>query len=439
MDPWFASRLNPEMDSDYERSINLDASGMSQSDDGEYNSFNKKKPSRVPMVSDMIITHHDNAMKDRLSGKSHAAVTMQMAPHMNAEQCNNLEGEMQQLTERTGQHRNQAKNISKEDPMSHRIIEKRRRDRMNNCLADLSRLIPAEYMKKGRGRVEKTEIIEMAIKHMKYLQSNVSSTVGNQPPPRSTKEPKEPVEIEKSENSTPVEPENSILMADQYKMGFLECLTETMQYLVEGHGYPPNHGLCLSLINHLQQHCAQIVKGKQVIHDVMKQEIILEVNKFNANVLTYLDGDGAYDESGQQKNSSKNSKSHTSVNASYDQTLADRCSMSFTTDSYSSSGSMYKFKTDIKQRFSAENSGEDLADYYAPAKKRRRKESSDCTEDRQEVPIFALHANGSYYIPLTVNRDIIPPVLDHALTENRSSVIVHPISISVNFQATNQF
>lgn len=69
--------------------------------------------SQVPMVSDMIITHHDNAMKDRLSGKSHV-VSMQMAPHMNAEQCNNLEGEMQQLNERTGQHRNQAKNISKE-------------------------------------------------------------------------------------------------------------------------------------------------------------------------------------------------------------------------------------------------------------------------------------------------------------------------------------
>ena len=42
---------------------------------------------------------------------------------------------------------------------------------MNNCLADLSRLIPAEYLKKGRGRVEKTEIIEMAIRHMKHLQS----------------------------------------------------------------------------------------------------------------------------------------------------------------------------------------------------------------------------------------------------------------------------
>lgn len=92
--------------------------------------------------------------------------------------------------------------------MSHRIIEKRRRDRMNNCLADLSRLIPAVYLKKvrppqarrgseprttcttsvltrqtsflififvsrqGRGRVEKTEIIEMAIKHLRHLQAH---------------------------------------------------------------------------------------------------------------------------------------------------------------------------------------------------------------------------------------------------------------------------
>lgn len=46
---------------------------------------------------------------------------------------------------------------------------------MNNCLADLSRLIPADYLKKGRGRIEKTEIIEMAIKHMKSLQSRSTS------------------------------------------------------------------------------------------------------------------------------------------------------------------------------------------------------------------------------------------------------------------------
>jgi hypothetical protein len=50
---------------------------------------------------------------------------------------------------------------------------------MNNCLADLSRLIPTDYLKKGRGRIEKTEIIEMAIKHMKHLQAHSCCQLGN--------------------------------------------------------------------------------------------------------------------------------------------------------------------------------------------------------------------------------------------------------------------
>lgn len=69
---------------------------------------------------------------------------------------------------------------SARDPQSHRIIEKRRRDRMNNCLADLSRLLPSAYMKKGRGRIEKTEIIEMTIKHMKHLQVHACKEMGKQ-------------------------------------------------------------------------------------------------------------------------------------------------------------------------------------------------------------------------------------------------------------------
>jgi hypothetical protein len=62
--------------------------------------------------------------------------------------------------------------------MSHRIIEKRRRDRMNNCLADLSKLLPEAYLKRGRGRIEKTEIIEMAIKHLKHLQAHACKDMG---------------------------------------------------------------------------------------------------------------------------------------------------------------------------------------------------------------------------------------------------------------------
>ena len=65
--------------------------------------------------------------------------------------------------------------------MSHRIIEKRRRDRMNNCLADLSKLLPEACVKKGRGRIEKTEIIEMAIQHLKHLQAHACKDMGNFP------------------------------------------------------------------------------------------------------------------------------------------------------------------------------------------------------------------------------------------------------------------
>ncbi|XP_050680778.1 transcription factor cwo isoform X3 [Leptidea sinapis] len=114
----------------------------------------------------------------------------------------------------------------KQDPMSHRIIEKRRRDRMNNCLADLSRLIPPEYLKKGRGRVEKTEIIEMAIRHLKTLQDRVNAE-------------RQAVE-------------------DQYRAGYQEAVGEAVRFLVEVQGFGPGDGLCVQLASHLQRHSQHV-------------------------------------------------------------------------------------------------------------------------------------------------------------------------------------
>ncbi|CAF2461826.1 unnamed protein product [Rotaria sp. Silwood2] len=51
------------------------------------------------------------------------------------------------------------------DPKSHRLIEKRRRDRMNACLNELLQLTPHKNNESQR-RIEKTEIIEMAITHI---------------------------------------------------------------------------------------------------------------------------------------------------------------------------------------------------------------------------------------------------------------------------------
>lgn len=96
--------------------------------------------------------------------------------------------------------------------MSHRIIEKRRRDRMNSCLADLSRLIPPHYQRKGRGRIEKTEIIEMSIRYMKQLQNQ------------------------------------EYLHKDNiYKMGFEECLQQTASFL-----FNSNREVCYQVVDHLK-------------------------------------------------------------------------------------------------------------------------------------------------------------------------------------------
>ncbi|XP_077285222.1 uncharacterized protein LOC143910568 isoform X2 [Arctopsyche grandis] len=118
--------------------------------------------------------------------------------------------------------------------MSHRIIEKRRRDRMNNCLADLSRLIPTDYLKKGRGRIEKTEIIEMAIKHLKYLQEKTNCAEQR---------------------------ENGSISPEHFRLGYQECLSELMRYLVEAQGFFPRDSICVQLINHLHHHCDTIMKG----------------------------------------------------------------------------------------------------------------------------------------------------------------------------------
>lgn len=120
--------------------------------------------------------------------------------------------------------------------MSHRIIEKRRRDRMNSCLADLSRLIPPQFQRKGRGRIEKTEIIEMSIRYMKQLQNQ---------------------ECFQKENV--------------YKMGYDECLQQAANFLYNSH-----REICFQLMDHLKEHSTDFLKGKFVIDIIFLHSIRIQ-------------------------------------------------------------------------------------------------------------------------------------------------------------------
>ncbi|GAB0199404.1 hairy/enhancer-of-split related with YRPW motif-like protein [Grus japonensis] len=49
------------------------------------------------------------------------------------------------------------------------IIEKRRRDRINSSLSELRRLVPTAFEKQGSSKLEKAEILQMTVDHLKML------------------------------------------------------------------------------------------------------------------------------------------------------------------------------------------------------------------------------------------------------------------------------
>ncbi|GFO42763.1 hairy/enhancer-of-split related with yrpw motif protein 1 [Plakobranchus ocellatus] len=125
------------------------------------------------------------------------------------------------------------------DPLSHRIIEKRRRDRMNNCLADLSRLIPSSYHKQGQGRIEKTEIIEMATRHIMMLQQKLD-------------EAEKKIAKEEKPTLPPPPPEELHCCATKFYMGFKEAQDEVMRFLVEVESINAMDPFCKKIMNHLE-------------------------------------------------------------------------------------------------------------------------------------------------------------------------------------------
>ncbi|KAM7111731.1 hairy and enhancer of split-related protein HELT isoform 1-T1 [Molossus nigricans] len=55
--------------------------------------------------------------------------------------------------------------------VSHKVIEKRRRDRINRCLNELGKTVPLALAKQSSGKLEKAEILEMTVQYLRALHS----------------------------------------------------------------------------------------------------------------------------------------------------------------------------------------------------------------------------------------------------------------------------
>ncbi|XP_054710952.1 hairy/enhancer-of-split related with YRPW motif protein-like [Uloborus diversus] len=110
------------------------------------------------------------------------------------------------------------------------IIEKRRRDRINNSLSELRRLVPAAFEKQGSAKLEKAEILQMTVDHLRLLHTKGMELFSFDP---------------------------HGLVMDYHSIGFRECASEVARYLVSFEGLDLQDPLRLRLMSHLQCFSAQ--------------------------------------------------------------------------------------------------------------------------------------------------------------------------------------
>ncbi|XP_041661667.1 hairy/enhancer-of-split related with YRPW motif protein 2 [Cheilinus undulatus] len=109
------------------------------------------------------------------------------------------------------------------------IIEKRRRDRINNSLSELRRLVPTAFEKQGSAKLEKAEILQMTVDHLKVLQATGGKGYLDA----------------------------HAFALDFLSLGFRECLTEVSRYLSAVEGLDSADPLRSRLLSHLSSCASQ--------------------------------------------------------------------------------------------------------------------------------------------------------------------------------------
>jgi len=104
---------------------------------------------------------------------------------------------------------------------------------------------------------------------------------------------------------------------------------------------------------------------------------------------------------------------------------------------------MYKFKNYIRERFEHSNPDKPAIPAVVVCTKKRKADSTNALPVPQHlgcarpVPVFALHSNGSFYVPLTIDSHLLAPFVaelncDYGI-QGFSPLLLHPVTISVNF------
>ncbi|KAI1892731.1 hypothetical protein AGOR_G00136560 [Albula goreensis] len=136
--------------------------------------------------------------------------------------------------------------------LPHRLIEKKRRDRINECIAQLKDLLPEHLKLTTLGHLEKAVVLELTLKHVKALTALLEQ---QQQKIMALQNGMQIVE------QSPLSPDNS---EEMFRSGFHMCAKEVLQYLANqegGRDVTPSH-----MINHLHKVASELLQGAPSPH-----------------------------------------------------------------------------------------------------------------------------------------------------------------------------
>ncbi|XP_053544943.1 class E basic helix-loop-helix protein 40 [Bombina bombina] len=102
--------------------------------------------------------------------------------------------------------------------LPHRLIEKKRRDRINECIAQLKELLPEHLKLTTLGHLEKAVVLELTLKHLQSL----SSLIEQQQQQIISLQRGSPSEAKKNSGE------------DMFRSGFQLCAEEALRFLKDG-------------------------------------------------------------------------------------------------------------------------------------------------------------------------------------------------------------
>ncbi|XP_071406290.1 class E basic helix-loop-helix protein 40 [Pithys albifrons albifrons] len=131
--------------------------------------------------------------------------------------------------------------------LPHRLIEKKRRDRINECIAQLKDLLPEHLKLTTLGHLEKAVVLELTLKHVKALTNLIEQ------------QQQKIIALQNGLQAGDLSSRNLDSSQEMFRSGFQMCAKEMLQYLAK---HENGKELKSSqLVSHLQRMASEVLQG----------------------------------------------------------------------------------------------------------------------------------------------------------------------------------